>query len=137
MLGLCVWLGGCETAAPTDPAPVTGGREFVLDQDAFVSLVSPVLTSKGCDNTACHGGGRRGTFQLSPTDDKNLLFDFEQVSSQVNPLDREASNLLVKPLAPAAGGAEHTASSEQFGFMSTADPDYQALLAWIQDGELR
>ena len=130
-------LGGCETASPTDPTAPVGGQEFVVDKAAFIATVYPLFTSKGCDNTACHGGGIRGSFQLSPFDDKNADFDFEQTTWQLNPLAPETSALLTKPLDEAAGGAAHTAASAQYGFMTTSDPDYQAILAWIEAGELR
>jgi hypothetical protein len=130
-------LCGCESADPGTPPPVAGGQEFILDEAVFAATVNPILTRKGCDNLACHGGGLRGSLQLSPFNDKNVDFDFEQVSRQLNPLDPEASSILTKPLAQAAGGAVHTAPSEQYGFMTTDDPDYQAILAWIQAGELR
>ena len=130
-------LCGCESASPGDPTAPVGGQEFVVDKAEFTATVYPLFTSKGCDNAACHGGGIRGSFQLSPFDDKNVDFDFEQASWQLNPLAPETSALLTKPLAEAEGGAAHTAASAQYGFMTTADPDYQAILAWIEAGELR
>lgn len=132
-----VLLCGCDTAPPGDPAAPTGGREFVLDQAAYTATVAPILTTKGCDNIACHGGGLRGSFELSPVDDKDYDFDFTQVTRQLNPLQPETSSLLTKPLAIPAGGVVHTAPSEEFGFMTTADPDYQSILGWIESGELR
>jgi len=128
---------GCETASPVDVTVPDDGREFVVDQAVFTATVLPVLTSEGCDNLACHGGGLRGSFQLSPYDDKDPDFDFNQVNRQLNPLVPEASSILVKPLDPAAGGAVHTAPATQSGFLTTSDPGYQAILAWIQSGELQ
>jgi len=136
-LGGTMVLCGCESAAPTDPAAPSGGQEFILDKADFTATVAPIFTAKGCDNLACHGGGLRGSFQLSPFDDKDVDFDFVQASRQLNPLVPESSSLLVKPLAQNEGGAVHTAPAAQFGFMSKSDPDYQAILAWIRAGELR
>lgn len=136
MLGLAM-LGGCDTAAPTSPTPPGGGQQFVVDEAVYVATVAPVLTNKGCDNVACHGGGLRGSFQLSPADAKDYDYDFAQARLQLNPLDPEASNLLTKPLDPAAGGAVHTAPADPNGFLSKADPGYQAILAWITAGELQ
>ena len=136
-VGLAALLSGCRSADLTVPAPPTGGRDFVLDEAAFAMVVSPILTSRGCDNVACHGGGIRGTFELSPADDKNVGFDFLQVARQVDPAQPASSPLLMKPLAPAAGGDVHTADPEVSGFMTTDDPDYQAILAWIEAGEYR
>ena len=137
LLLIAVVLGGCSDASPGDPAPPSGGREYVLDVEAYGTVIAPVLTGKGCDNLACHGGGLRGTFQLSPFDDKDLAYDFDQVALHVDPADPAASSLLMKPLDMAAGGDVHTADSENFGFMSTGDPDYQAILNWIEEGEYR
>jgi hypothetical protein len=130
-------LCGCDTAPPGDPAAPTGGQVFVVDAAVYAATVAPILTNKGCDNVVCHGGGLRGSFELSPFDDKDLDFDFIQVVRQLNPQEPVASTLLTKPLAQAAGGDVHTAPSEQFGFMTVDDPDYQAILAWIEAGELQ
>jgi len=132
-----VVLGGCDIASTDDPEPPTGGREFVLDYDVFVSEIDSILTSRGCDNISCHGGGFRGSFRLSPDMDKDVDLDFFQVGLQVDPTNPAASLLLTKPLAEAAGGLIHTARSGQSSFASTDDPDYQAILAWIEMGEYR
>lgn len=137
LLLAAVVLGGCTSASPGDPAPPSGGQVYVLDEEAYGTVIAPVLAGKGCDNLDCHGGGLRGTFQLSPDDDKDLAYDFAQVVLHVDPENPAASSLLLKPLDPTAGGDVHTAPSEHFGFMDTTDPDYQAILAWIEAGEYR
>ena len=137
VLSLPLAAAGCRSASPTATEPPTGGRELVLHEAAFVATVGPILTSRGCDNVACHGGGLRGTFQLSPADAKDYDFDFVQARLQVDAVDREASNLLLKPLDPAAGGVAHTAPASESGFLDAADPDFQAIRAWILGGELR
>lgn len=98
----------------------------------FAAQIDTILTAKGCDNLNCHGGGIRGTFELSPVTDKNVRLDFDQSSLQVDGTDPAASTLLTKPLDPAAGGTAHGGGSF---FASTDDPDYQAILAWIRAGE--
>jgi hypothetical protein len=127
----------CDTADVTAPDPPTGGSEFAVDFQVFTDEIDPLLTSLGCDNTACHGGGFRGTFLLSPNTNKNINLDYDQVRLQINPADPADSRLLVKPLAEAAGGVKHAADSEHFGFVSTEDAGYQAILAWIEAGEYR
>jgi hypothetical protein len=100
----------------------------------FDSLVEPILVSKGCDSVAggdCHGGGIQGAFSLSPPGAKNAQFDFDQARMQVSMDPRSSSRLLTKPLAVAAGGTMHAGG--EF-FPSTSDPDYQAILKWINDG---
>ncbi|MCA9729615.1 MAG: hypothetical protein KC729_18155 [Candidatus Eisenbacteria bacterium] len=122
-------------AGPTDPPdPPTGGQELVLDFARFESDVLPVLTQQGCDAGGdCHGGGIRGTFALSPIEEKDPIFDFEQASLQVLPVEREESPLLIKPLAVAAGGAPHSYKV----FETTDDPGFVAIRGWIEAGVLR
>jgi hypothetical protein len=118
---------------PEAPDPPGGGQVLELDFDTFATNVEPILTSYGCDSRNCHGGGIRGTFELSPSDEKDVAFDFEQASLQVSAYDREHSPLLVKPLKEDGGIAPHSFEP----FETTDDPSYQAILAWILAGELR
>ena len=118
----------------TGPTPAGGGQERVLDYDTFLTAVAPVLHDRGCSATGdCHGGGIRGTFHLSPAHDRDPAFDFEQTVLQVDDLEPAASAVLRKPLAVEAGGAPHAFTA----FGSTDDPDYRAILAWIEAGELQ
>lgn len=55
--------------------------------------------------------------------------NYEVVTKLVNASDPSRSKLLVKPLAPQAGGEGHTGGTF---WESTDDPEYQALLDWIQ-----
>jgi len=126
---------GCDTAPTSGPEPPSGGRQYVLDYGVFAAAIDTILTARGCDDASCHGGGIRGTFQLSPSMDKDVDLDFAQASLQVDPSSPAASPLLRKPLAEAAGGAAHAARPETFS--TTDDPDYQAILAWIEAGEYR
>lgn len=124
---------GCSSlTAP--PEPPSGGSVIVLDYDEFVAEVEPVLQRHGCDQDGdCHGGGRRGTLQLSPPTAKNLRYDFDQISLQVSPTVRDSSRLLTEPLALAAGGTPHAIKP----FATTADTDFVALRTWIQNGVVR
>jgi len=126
---------GCGMDPTTPPDPPAGGQSYVLDYNVFAAEIDTILTEHGCDNLSCHGGGIRGTFQLSPYNDNDVDLDYAQVSLQVRGDDPGASLLLTKPLAEAAGGTAHAASSTQYGFTSVDDPDYQAILAWIEAGE--
>jgi hypothetical protein len=135
LISIYIVLSGCELASPDQPEPPTGGRTYVLNYEIFASSIDTLLTVNGCDNEACHGGGIRGTFQLSPVADKDVAMDFDQVVLQVDPADPAASPILLKPLAETAGGAAHAAPTAAFD--STADADYQAILWWIEAGEYR
>jgi hypothetical protein len=135
---LCVYAifaGGCSVTTPEpDPPPPGGGSAYVLDYDVFVSDVDPILSAHGCDNLSCHGGGIRGTFELSPSDDKDVAMDFSQARLQVDGDVPEESPLLQKPLSEGAGGAAHAGTAP---FDSVDDADYQTILAWIEAGEYR
>lgn len=125
--------GACRAAGPSAPPP-GGDDRFVLDAPRFAAEVRPVLVAEGCNNAACHGGGPRGSFELSPPDDPDADFDFAQAAQQVYGWDPLASPLLLKPLSQEAGGVEH-AGSALAGFDSTEDPGYQAIRGWILAGE--
>lgn len=124
---------GCSrVVAP--PTPPGGGQELVLSYDEFVASVEPILTSQGCDAGGdCHGGGIRGSFELSPQDDKDPQFDFDQVVLQVSATSPPASLILTEPLELAAGGTPHGFKP----FLDTTNPDYQTMLQWILDGEVQ
>lgn len=124
---------GCSSpTAP--PEPPGGGQTLLLDFTQFEQTVEPVLVAQGCDATGdCHGGGIRGSLQLSPPGAKDTRFDFDQVVLQVSASNRSASPILTEPLALAAGGTPHSVKP----FASTSDADYQAILAWIMAGVTR
>ena len=121
---------GCSS--PTAPPnPPGGGQTLVLDFNQFEQTVEPVLMTHGCDATGdCHGGGIRGSLQLSPPGAKDTRFDFDQVVLQVSASARTASPILTEPLAITAGGTPHSVKP----FASTSDSGYQAMLAWIMAG---
>ena len=124
---------GCSS--PTAPPPPPGGgQQIVLDYATFAQTVSPALERRGCSATGdCHGGGIRGSFQLSPPGAKDTLFDFDQASLQVSATARDSSPILTEPLALAAGGTPHPFKP----FASVADTDYQAIRSWIMAGVIR
>ena len=124
---------GCSSpTAP--PQPPGGGQTLVLDFDQFAQTVEPLLVAHGCDATGdCHGGGIRGSLELSPPGAKSTQFDFDQVVLQVSASSRTASPILTEPLAVEAGGTPHSVKP----FTSTSDPEYQAILAWVMAGVAR
>lgn len=124
---------GCSR--PTEPpTPPGGGQQLVLSYDQFGAAVEPILVRHGCDATGdCHGGGIRGTFELSPPGAKDTRFDFDQVALQVRSPDRDLSPILTEPLAVTAGGTPHGVKP----FATTADTDYVSIRTWIQQAETR
>jgi hypothetical protein len=123
-------LHGC-TAPTAPPPPPGGGQTLALSFETFEQTVEPVLVAHGCDATGdCHGGGIRGSFELSPPGDKDVRFDFDQSVLQVTAADRDSSPILTEPLALASGGTAHPVKP----FASTADPGYEAIRQWILAG---
>ena len=128
-------LGIPACSSPTaPPPPPSGGQTLVLSFSEFQQSVEPVLVRQGCDAAGdCHGGGIRGTFELSPPTAKNDQFDFDQTVLQVYASQRAQSPILTAPLAAHLGGTPHPYKP----FASTDDPDYQAILQWIMAGTLQ
>ena len=124
-------LAACDHASPSGPTPPSGGQTYVLSYESFATSVEPVLSDLGCDNLNCHGGGIRGTFQLSPPNAKDPHYDFNQACMQVTPADPKNSPLLMKPLAEECGGDGHGGGAFFFSF---EDPNYIALFQWVDSG---
>ncbi len=124
---------GCSH--PTQPVPPPGGgATLALSFEQFESLVEPVLVRHGCDATGdCHGGGIRGSLELSPPGAKNARFDFDQIALQTSATNRDASPVLTEPLALAAGGTPHAVKP----FASISDSGYVAIHGWILAGVAR
>jgi hypothetical protein len=136
-LHACGWVVAacCGCASPAvPPDPPSGGNQYVLDYEQFVASVSPVLDARGCSASGdCHGGGIRGTYELTPLEAKDLAFDFEQTRLQVAPYDLLASPILMKPLADSSGGVPHSFKT----FADTSDAGYRTIREWIEAGEFR
>jgi hypothetical protein len=130
MLVVCALPGvvhGCSS--PTEPPPPPGGGQtLTLSYEQFAQSVEPVLVQHGCDAGGdCHGGGIRGSLELSPPDAKDVRFDFDQVVLQVSAANPGHSPILTEPLADAAGGTPHGVKA----FPDTSDAGYQAIRGWI------
>lgn len=121
---------GCR--APSEPpSPPSGGLQLALNFEQFEATVEPILIAQGCDAEGdCHGGGIRGSLQLSPPAAKDARFDFDEVVLQVSATDAAASLILTEPLALQAGGTPHSVKP----FASTTDADYLAIRRWIEAG---
>jgi len=114
-----------------------------LDQTTFATTIQPILDSRGCSQQGCHyrdkndpnTGGPGGSFRIydcvgnSCTPDQSLA-NYDSASGMADIANPTGSKLLTKPLALAAGGIQHLGGDI---FPSTTDPDYVAMLGWIQN----
>ncbi len=137
---LClVSLPGCVTG------PGTGALLPVGDPEVFAAEVQPVLAA-GCSNPSCHGNAGRPLEVYAPfmhrldPDRVHLDEPITEAELVLNRLraaaflrdcdDPDLSALLTKPLAPAAGGCEHTGGTV---YEDDSEPDYQTLRAWASE----
>ena len=129
-------LAGCVEPVDPDALPAA-------DYDLFVTTVQPVFVTR-CANPSCHGSAdrplalyaewqfridRADLWSPPPLDDDELQRNFDRARAFLVGLQApEDSQLLRRPLDPAAGGADH-AGGVQFG--DATDADYQAIHDWI------
>ena len=122
---LAVGLAACN--GPVRPEPPGGGRQLDLDEVYFTRHVESIFTARGCTQTdGCHGGQGAGMLLLSGG--LHPHSDFVAVVPHTRPWDPRTSPLLLKPLAPAAGGVVHGGGEI---FADSLDADYRTLRAWI------
>ena len=138
-LGMSILMGlpllqGPSVAAQTFPA--------AADVETYRDTVESVFmedrggtTSGYASCVMCHTWQTSVRFSLeTPETNDGWTIDqsrrnFDVVSQLINTDDPENSRLLLKPLAPEAGGLPHTGGSY---WTSRDDAEYGALLQWIQ-----
>ncbi len=138
MMGLFISLnGGCGQVNPEE-----SGAIGQLNHETFKTSIQPILDNRGCSQTGCHyrdkndpnAGGPGGSLRIfdcvgnSCTPDQ-LLANDDSASGMANITNPVSSKLLTKPLAESAGGIQHLGGDI---FLSSTDPDYVAILSWIQ-----
>ena len=138
-LSLALLACGC---AP-DPAPFSLAQPSAAQ---FAEQAYPVLL-RDCGFPGCHGAMDRffrvfgpGRTRLSATADpsdpasaEEIQHSYDRARSMIDPSKPGYSLLLRKPLASSAGGAGHK-GDDALGrnvYLSSADPNYQALRAWV------
>jgi len=153
-VALAVSLG---VVAPKSSAQSPGGSSSAsqpkvsLDYDFFKERIAPIFLKKRSGHGrcyACHSGiestpSRRDFFEKLPagsdfwTEDQ-LRRIFTLISRYVTPGNPATSLLLLRPLAPEAGGGPPGSSSHRGGrqFFTKDDPDWQTLEAWVQGAKL-
>jgi len=139
MIGLLLFFsGGCGTVDPGTEDNAGG-----LNYDSFKATIQPILDQRGCSQTGCHyrdkanpaNGGPGGSFRVfncanDPCSEDEVRSNYDSASGMSNLSNPAGSKLLLKPLAVAAGGIQHLGGDI---FLNTTDPDYLAILGWIQN----
>lgn len=128
---------GCD---PVDVEPQQVGLE--LDYTYFVVNVNPLfstpINARVCSDSGCHNvnGGSGGSFRLYPNLDSNanacdpeMLANYISAKAFANLNSAENSKLVLEPLA----GSFSLTGSHAGGdiFPDTADPNYTAIISWI------
>ncbi|MFQ5579475.1 MAG: hypothetical protein ACE5FZ_02590 [Nitrospiria bacterium] len=137
LMGFLLVSGGCGHVEPGEEG-VAGG----LDHNTFKSAIQPVMDNRGCTQNGCHFrdkanpniGGPGGSLRLyictvnDPCTPEELLANHDSSAGMSDIVNPSNSRLLTKPLA-LPGGIQHLGGEI---FSSTTDPDYLAVLSWIQ-----
>ncbi|HWB73322.1 MAG TPA: hypothetical protein VG755_00175 [Nannocystaceae bacterium] len=93
--------------------------------DAFVSQVQPILSER-CSFGSCHGSSQSDFYLTCGGSDEQKQHNFIVAQSFVS-TETDRSELLLRPLAVAAGGVNHSGGD----IWSRADePDFQTLRDW-------
>ncbi|HXU60326.1 MAG TPA: hypothetical protein VN962_01400 [Polyangia bacterium] len=127
-------VGECNTALPpvAQRQPVDMSTEAYQD---FVTHVQPVLLAS-CAYGTCHSSPQADLYLTCGSDDEQAKFNYAQAAGFVIGLDPTAtadnvdqSEILLRPLAPAAGGVSHTGGTF---FQSRMDSTWLAWEAWAK-----
>ena len=132
-LGVPIAVTVALAVAPPRPAAAQS-----LDFAFFKARVEPVFLEKRPDHARCYTCHSVNTSafhleRLSPGADfwteEQSRRNFENVVKLVTPGDPASSLLMMKPLAPEAGGQAFHSGGRQFA--SESDPDWQILAEWV------
>jgi hypothetical protein len=119
--------GPCSSAVPARPddPPIDTASTLYAQ---FVADVEPTVEAS-CVAGSCHGSIRSDFYLTCGADDAQRWFNFLQARAFVveAPDAVERSELLLRPLAPAAGGVGHTGGAR---FATRDDPIWQGWRAW-------
>lgn len=129
---------GCGTVDPGEEETI--GR---LNSDTFKASIQAVLDSRGCSQGGCHfrdkdnpnQGGPGGSLRIfdctqNSCTDGQILANHDSASGMVNISNPAGAKLLTKPLIESGGGLQHLGGDI---FLNRSDPDYVAILGWIEN----
>ena len=139
---LCLAASMSADSALSAQAPRAGTFPAAADVDAFRKNIEPLfMKDRGGPDPGfaacvmCHTWQTSLRFALqTPANDSGWTpeqsrMNFDMLTKLVDTAKPENSRLLRKPLAPAAGGLEHTGGTF---WKSREDPEYQTVLKWIR-----
>jgi mono/diheme cytochrome c family protein len=113
---------------------LTHGQTLFQPPVLYATDVHPIFTAQGCNAMSCHqGASPAGGMDLSGTAAQTWAQVTAAGTGRVDTGTPANSLILTKPLAAGAGGVSHGGGTY---FNDTSDPDYQTILAWIQQGAL-
>jgi len=114
-----------------------------LDYDFYKARVEPIFLKKKAGHTrcvVCHSESNN-FLRFEPLEggakawsEEQSRKNFETVSKLVNPGEPMVSRLLMHALAPEGGGDVFHSGGRQF--MSTSDPDWKAMAAFVNGATL-
>jgi hypothetical protein len=137
----CAAIASSQLGAQPKPAPEP-------DYAFYKARVEPIFLKKKPGHTrcvVCHSEsnnflklqplphGANGQAAKGWTDEQSRQ-NYEAVSKLVNPGQPMVSRLLMHPLAPEGGGDVFHSGGRQF--MSTNDPDWKTIAAWVNGATL-
>ncbi len=120
-------VGDCSTTVPPD-RDLTAVDVTSAAYTSFVADVAPKITVS-CAFASCHSSPQSDFYVTCGADDDQLRFNFLQAAGFVvsAPALPEQSEILLRPLAPEAGGVSHTGGTF---FPSRDDETWKAWRAW-------
>ncbi len=123
--------GVCSVALPpaSQRLPVDTTTQAYKD---FVANVEPVLESS-CAFGTCHGSPQADLYlTCGQSDDAQVQFNYAQTAGFVTlaPINVDQSEILLRPLASAAGGVSHTGGTF---FQSRMDPTWKQWESWATE----
>jgi hypothetical protein len=128
-------VGVCNVALPppSQRIPVDPSTPAYMD---FVSHVQPILRNS-CAFGTCHGSVQADLYLTCGDTDEQLQFNYAQAAGFVIPsmingqaVNVQQSEILLRPLATAAGGVSHTGGTF---FQSRTDPTWLSWQAWATE----
>ena len=117
--------------------------EPALDYEYFKSRVEPIFLKKRPDHVRCYVCHSESTnaFKLERLPEGMAFWSeeqsrrqFESISRLVVPGQPDKSLLLIRPLAPEAGGHAYHSGGRQF--KSQSDPEWKTIAAWVNGARL-